>query len=90
MTFFKGTSKNSSDKSANTFATPSFCAKNSTKFNMAAFCSDTAVAVSVLLFVIICIARIIYDFLIICGVAIIINIIIKNKIGQNAAVSYGM
>ena len=75
---------------ANKFATPHFCAKNSDKFNMVNFCADTAMAVSVLFFVIICLARILPGFLIISAIIIYIIIsiiIIKNNLWQNTALS---
>ncbi len=87
MAFFKSSSKNNSCKGANKFATPHFCAKNSNESNMVNFCADTAMAVSVLFFVIICIALNLPGFLIIS--AIIINIIIKNNLWQNTALPLG-
>ena len=83
MTLFNG-SKNNSCKGAKKFAASFFCAKNTNKF-MVNFCADTAIAVSVLLFVIICHALVIPVFLIISSM--IINIIIKNNLWQNTALS---
>ena len=89
MTFFKSFSKNNSCKSANKFATPHFCAENTEKSNMVDFCADTAVAVSVLFFVIICLALISPGFLIVSVIAMVINSCFKNISVQNAALPIG-
>jgi len=89
MTFFKNASKNSYSEGANKFATPVSCAKNTTESTMVNFCADTAAAVSVLFFVIICIALNLFGFLIISVVAIMLCIIIKNSFWQNTALSFG-
>ena len=87
MTFFKNASKNSCSESANNFATPVSCAKNTEESNMVNFCADTVMAVSVLFFVIICNALNNVGFLIIS--AIIISIIIKNNLWQSTALFSG-
>lgn len=92
MLFFKNNSENTFCKGAKDFAASFSYAKNakreSEKFNNVAFKSGTALAVSVLFFLIICPNIIMSAFLIIIS-HIIINIIIhRSELRQNTALSY--